>query len=78
MKINNEFLKDDKPLATSGGHLLPETWLLDVERPGLFFASIRFVGEKVLRFGAWLRALGYSQKEIHPRREIWKKIREMK
>ena len=47
-----------------GGYLVPETWVSDVERPGLLFVFIRWVGERLLRIGAGLRSFGYSKKEV--------------
>ena len=51
------------PNDSQGGYLLPDTITTEVERGGVFFASVRGLGLIALRFGAWLHSLGYSKKE---------------
>lgn len=54
----------------TGGYLIPKSILIYTDRPGRFFACVRWFGERILRLGAWVRALGYMQKEIHPYQAI--------
>lgn len=49
-----------------GGFLIPETSYIDEPRRGILFSAVRWLGQQVINFGAWLRSLGYSQREIHP------------
>lgn len=50
--------------------MLPRIAYIDKPRKGLFFKSIRFVGDRIVSFGVWIKHLGYEQVEIHPLQEL--------
>ncbi len=66
---------DDKQ---TGGLWIPEVAYVDKPRPGTMFIIVRWLGERILRFGAWLKSLSYYQVEIHPQASLRRIMEEMK
>ena len=59
----------------NSGFILPDISYIDVAKSGLFWRVVRWVGQRFINFGAWVRAFGYAQKEIHPRQTFIEWIR---
>ena len=66
---------DDKQ---AGGFLIPEIAYVDEARAGWFFLFVRCFGWRVVLFGAWIKSLGYSQREIHPHESLMQAMSNMR
>ena len=60
-----------------GGFLIPKVAYVDRPRLGVLSSSVRWIGQRIIYFGSWVRSLGYYQVEIHPHDDLIKKIKEM-
>ncbi len=57
-----------------GGYWLPKVAFIDVERKGLLFVFIRWLGNRFIFFGHWVYSFGYKKEIIHPQKMLWREV----
>jgi len=61
-----------------GGLWVPEVAYVDMLRDGWIYRFIRFIGDRFILLGAWVKSFGYYQVEIHPKESLLEAMKKIK
>lgn len=65
-------------MNNQGGFLLPEIAYIDKLRNGWVYRFARWIGDRFIILGIWIKGLGYYQVEIHPRKSLLEMMDKMR